>query len=111
MHCESAGFFPVRGRCPPEAAIVAADSLGIDLGSHRSRVFTPELADRAEVIFIFDQQQRSELEGAYPECLPKVHYLGALDASGPLEVEDPYGGGIDACRAGYERIQRLLAIP
>jgi protein-tyrosine-phosphatase/predicted ATP-grasp superfamily ATP-dependent carboligase len=104
----SAGFYPVAGRRPPGAAIEAAARLGIDLGGHRSRVLEPEMAAEADVILIFDRDQREGFEARYPEFLRKVHWLGALDPSGPLAIEDPYGNGVEAFVETYHRVQELV---
>ncbi|MGD0201585.1 MAG: ATP-grasp domain-containing protein [Bryobacteraceae bacterium] len=110
VECASAGSYPVAGRRSPDAAIEAARRLGVDLGSHRSRVLERALADSADVILIFDREQQSALEAWYPEALDKVHYLGALDPTGPLEIGDPYGCELDGFLASYRRLQHLLAL-
>jgi protein-tyrosine-phosphatase len=111
LECASAGSYPVAGRRSPEAVIEAARRLGVDLSAHRSRVLEPALADSADVILIFDREQQSTLEACCPEALDKVHYLGALDPTGPLEIGDPYGCGVDALLASFRRLQQLLALP
>jgi protein-tyrosine-phosphatase/predicted ATP-grasp superfamily ATP-dependent carboligase len=108
LTCVSAGFYPVSSRRTPEAAIEAASRFGVDLDFHRSQVLTAELAQRASVIFIFDDEQREAFFGTYPEHLIKVHYLGSLDPAGPLEIPDPYGGQLATFVETYARIQRLL---
>ncbi len=111
MECASAGSYPVAGRRSPEAAIEAALRLGVDLGPHRSRVLDREMAARADVILIFDQGQEKTVEAWYPEASGKVHYLGALDPEGPLEIADPYGSDAGDFLASYRRLQQLLALP
>ncbi len=107
----SAGSYPIAGRRSPDAAIEAAGRLGVDLGSHRSRVLDGDLAASADVILIFDREQQSNLEAWHPEALAKTHYLGALDPAGRLELEDPYGSGVDGFAACYRRVQELLRLP
>jgi protein-tyrosine-phosphatase/predicted ATP-grasp superfamily ATP-dependent carboligase len=111
VECASAGSFPVAGRRSPEAAIEAAGRLGVDLGPHRSRVLDREMAARADVILIFDRGQESTLEAWHPEAIGKVHYLGALDPEGPLEIADPYGSDAGDFLASYRRLEQLLALP
>lgn len=105
----SAGSFPVAGRRSPDAAIEAARRLGVDLASHRSRVLDRALAESVDVILIFDREQQSTLEAWYPEALDRMHYLGALDPAGPLEIGDPYGCDVDNFLATYRHLQQLLA--
>lgn len=111
VECASAGSYPVAGRRSPEAAIEAARRLGVELGPHQSRVMDREMAARADVILIFDREQQSTLEAWYPEALGKVHYLCALDPTGPLEIPDPYGRDAGVFLACYQRLQQLLAWP
>ena len=89
----------------------AASRFGVDLDDHRSQLVTAELAQQASVIFIFDDEQRGWFSATYPEQLSKVHYLGALDPAGPLQILDPYGGQLATFVGIYARIQQLLLSP
>jgi protein-tyrosine-phosphatase/predicted ATP-grasp superfamily ATP-dependent carboligase len=104
----STGYHPADGRRSPAAAIEAASTLGIDMSGHRSRIWTPEAIAAADIILIFDRKHRARLAAVYPEALAKTHYLGALDAGGALEIEDPWGENVERFQATYSRILELL---
>lgn len=104
----SAGFYPLAGRQPPDTAVEAAGRLGVDLRAHRSQVLEREMAAEADVILIFDREQREGFSARFPEYLDKVHWLGALDAGGALEIPDPYGSAVEGFVEVYGRVQRLL---
>jgi len=103
----SAGYYPVPSRACPEYAVLAATELGIDLSEHRSRVLDAETADWADAVFCFDFENEETLRARFPRLIPKLNYLGALDAAEPLEVADPFAQGMDQFRATYRRIFRL----
>ncbi len=104
----SVGFYPVVGRRTPEAGVEAARRFGIELECHRSRVISDDDVAGSDLILIFDEEHRGWLEGRYPEHMGKVHYLGALEASGPLEIADPYGGDVERFAETYGRIVKLM---
>jgi protein-tyrosine-phosphatase/predicted ATP-grasp superfamily ATP-dependent carboligase len=104
----SAGCFPLEHRRCPPAAIQAAKELGVDLKTHRSKIVDKQLVDWADLILIFDDEQRLELEARWPEKLSKVRYLGALEDSGTLAIQDPYGHDTQEFMDTYRRIQRIL---
>jgi protein-tyrosine-phosphatase len=106
--CASAGFLPVAGRLSPAAAIEAAAGFGVDLRRSRSCVIDNALIEAADVIFLFDREQRAALAATYPEALDKTHFLGALDGGGPVEIADPYGHGVRTFELVYGRIRRIV---
>lgn len=103
----SAGYYPVEGRPSPTAAVAAAAQCGVELSSHRSEVLRAEHVRRADAIFVFDIENYRQIVSSFP-CRRKVHFIGALDHSGPLWVEDPYGGTGEQFAATYSRIRELL---
>jgi protein-tyrosine phosphatase len=105
----SAGYFPEAGRRSPEPAVAAAESLGVDLTPHRSRVLTEELIAGAGAIFVFDQQNYRTVLRAHPAAKGRVHFIGALSARGPLFVPDPYGASGRGYELAYRRIAELIA--
>jgi protein-tyrosine-phosphatase/predicted ATP-grasp superfamily ATP-dependent carboligase len=104
----SAGSLPVVGRTAPEVAQRAASAFGVDLSGHRSSVLDRELAEWADVVFIFDRAQEAAIRALAPELLKRTHYLGALDLTGTLEVADPFGGDENRFQDTYSRITRLV---
>ena len=104
----SAGYHPYGGRSASENGIRAAFELGIDLSRHRSRTLDARILCWADLILLSDSECERFLRSRFPDVLGKTHYLGALDASGPLEIADPVDGGIDEFRGVYRNILKLI---
>lgn len=104
----SAGYFPKAQRRAPDAAVTAAAKFGIDLEAHRSALVTLADTEAADVIFVFDRANIDALTARFPQARSKMHLLGALDPSGPLEISDPYGGSVGQFLNCYARILRIL---
>ncbi len=100
----SAGYYPEPGRRCPRDAIAVARGHGVDLRSHRSRVLSRATLERADAIFVFDEQNNRAIVAEHPWAAERVHFLGAL-SDGPLTIRDPFGG----TRARYEAAYRLIA--
>jgi protein-tyrosine-phosphatase/predicted ATP-grasp superfamily ATP-dependent carboligase len=104
---ESSGTFPEPRRpCPVQARMAAAHH-GVDLDPHRSRVLDSTAMQAADLVLVFDRAGRHLLHARYPEQAHKLMLAGDLDERGAREVADPYGGGLPAFRACYQRIEQL----
>ena len=104
----SAGVHLVPDRRSPAPAIEAAARFDVDLAGHRSAVLESAMVDRADVIFIFDYHNWNDMGRRFGGCESKVHFLGALDPGGTLEVNDPYGSAVEQFDYCYQRIDRAL---
>lgn len=101
----SAGYYPEPGRRCPHDAIAVARGHGVDLRSHRSRVLSGDTLERADAVFVFDEQNERTIVTEHPWAAKRIHFLGALSDGGPLKIGDPFGGA----RARYEATYRLIA--
>jgi protein-tyrosine-phosphatase len=70
---------------------------------------TEELVGRSEAIFVFDRDNHARMLALFPDAEDRLHFVGALDAGGPLYVADPWGRGADAYATGYRRIAEALS--
>ncbi len=104
----SAGYLGPDHRKSPDAAQRAAQRFGVDLSDHESVLLTDEIVNSADVIFVFDIQNREHLLQHYPCVKRRVHLLGALETDGPLAVADPWGGSTEDFEETYIRIHALL---
>jgi len=104
----STGYLPTAGRPSPEEAVSAASELGIDLTRHHSHFIDAQTVVQADLILFFDSENETFLREKFPDALTKAYYLGALDPSESLEIEDPLGGGIEAFRRSYSKIFTIL---
>ena len=104
----SAGTYLKAGRKSPAEAVEAAAALGIELTNHCSQVVTEEELKLIDLIIVFDRANWLAIRSMCPEVMQRVAYLGAADPNEPLEVQDPFGHGIEEFHECYRRVQRLV---
>ena len=95
---ESAGLAAYAGDEPPDDAIIVARELGVDLSSHHARALTEDMLERADVVVGMTAAHVSALDGR--GARGKTRLLADAD------LDDPIGGGPDAYRRAYARIER-----
>jgi protein-tyrosine phosphatase len=111
----SAGLHASPGREAHPWMQEAATELGISLASHRAKLLTREMVDKADAIFAMDFQNKAELLTLYPDASEKIYMLGmyAEGAWKYREIPDPYLGDVDVTRYCAKQlqicIQNLLA--
>ncbi|MDP6410591.1 MAG: ATP-grasp domain-containing protein, partial [Planctomycetota bacterium] len=105
----SRGTFREAGRCCPSEALHAARAFDLDLSAHRSRVLDAADVDAAQIILAFDAADVSRVSSAFPRARRKLFRLGPLAPRGPVDLRDPYGGGLDAFREVFGQIATALA--
>ena len=110
IELRSSGFFPVPGRKTPEIFQGLARQRGIDLSAHRSRLIDKKDLLWADVIVLMDQKNFEALREFDRKSLSKVVWLGAFDASGPLEIADPYDQPISVVETILDRMDRCLEV-
>lgn len=106
---DSAGFIgPDRAAAPGAQAV--AQERGLDLSTHVSKVVTPELARRFDLIVVMEPRQRVALKRKVGST-SLVIALGDLDPSNPGRrvIRDPWGEDIGVFRTSFDRIDRCLA--
>ncbi len=106
----SSGYHPAANRCCPPAACEAATGFGIDLTTHRSAVANAAAIEQADLIFVFDRGNRSELIQRFAQVESKVHFLGSLDPDGPLKIGDPFSLPVKEFESCYARVDRILRV-
>lgn len=105
----SAGYWPQAGRPSPETAVETARAWSVELGRHGSRCISAAMLRAADVVFVFDAHNLSELRRRFPGERRKLHWVGALAPGGPVEVADPFGGDAAAFRECYGRLAAVLS--
>jgi protein-tyrosine-phosphatase len=82
----SAGFLS-DGLPPPAEVLDAMGALGLDLGDHRSRLVTPALVERAELVVGMTRQHLMDLTlltpGAWTRCFTFAEVLRRGESTGP----------------------------
>jgi len=106
---ESGGTWTRDGRVADPRAVAAAARLGISLQAHRSRVITPAMVKRADLICVMDYRNEAEIVSRYPNAAVKTILLGGVAESpdGP-SIPDPYMLDTDAVAAIYARLSAAV---
>lgn len=85
----SAGTWTTDGLPPVPAAIVEAQALGLNIRDHQSRIITPEIVHRADLILVMEQDQKEALQVEFPVCSKKIMLLTELVGGKPDDIIDP----------------------
>lgn len=91
----------------PEAVRLMRDR-GLDIGSHRGRQVTPEMALRADLILVMDARQLAWCAQWLPSVHGRVFLMGHWLGSPPPEIPDPQGLGPDAFRQAFEILRQSV---
>ncbi len=108
LQVRSCGYFPVKGRKSPEDAQQTARDFGIDLRDHRSTILSEALLREADLIFVFDEENRNTLAIRFPFCKSKLYFLGALFPQKGIIIQDPYNQGPATFTLIYKSIALAL---
>ena len=115
MTFKSAGTFAPEGAPASEEAIEVMDEAGLDLGRHKSRQFTPELAQWADVIIAMEAKHIEEMEAMAPEQESKMHTLlgyaegiGGYPGDDEFDIIDPYKEPIEDYRETRDQIKTAV---
>ncbi len=104
----SAGYYPRPGRSSPDNAITAASRWGVDLTGHRSQLLTKQMVHAAAAVFVFDAENADRVSNEFQCPRGRIHFVGALNPSGPLYIEDPWGGTIEQFQDCYGLISKAF---
>ncbi len=100
---ESAGIAAGQGQPASEQTLSVLRERGIELGAHRSRQLTPEMVDRADVIFTMTPSHAQAVMQLAPGGVHKVFPIDQLHP-----IDDPIGQPIGVYRQVADRLQTLI---
>ncbi len=108
IEVSSAGTSAWDGSPASEGAYLVALERGLDLSTHRARMLTSDLVQRAELVLTMSDAHShrvADLGGA-----EKVHTWGSFAqvADAPADIPDPFGGDVSAYRDTADMLERLL---
>lgn len=106
----SAGTGAWDGAPASEGAYLVALEHGLDLSSHRARLLTRDLVQRADLILTMARHHRARVGELGGDT--KAHVLGDYAGrTGPdAEVSDPFGGDIEIYRSTFTELDELVRI-
>jgi len=108
LEISSFGYYPKSGRPSPANAQTASQANGIDLTGHRSQIISQEDIDQADIVFVFDEENRRTLLERYPDARRRIYFLGCLSSEGKMQIKDPYGGQVKEFEKTYNLIEHAL---
>lgn len=103
----SAGVWAEDGARASANGVAVLRLRGIDLAEHRSRPLTPALLRQASVVLVMEEAHRRSIFYMTPEHLSKVFLLSEM-AGGHKDIDDPYGGPIDAYATTADELAGLI---
>lgn len=109
VEVRSAGVAAVAGSPASGGALEALRQRAIDGEQHRSKMFTEELGEWANLILTMTASHKHFLGARYPQFLDKVftlkEYVG--EESGP-DIPDPFGGDLQVYEAAAREIEQAV---
>lgn len=103
----SAGTWALDGEMASTNSRQVMADLGLDISYHRARTVTAEMLQDFDLILTMEAGQKEALQVEFPSIAKRVFLLGEM--AGTLEqVEDPYGGPIQAYHAAAEKMDLLF---
>lgn len=102
----SAGLGALVGQGADPASAAVAARHGLDLSAHRAQQLTSWMCQKAELILVMEQSQKTELERQYPWVRGKVFRLGTW---GGFDIADPYRQPDEAFDTAYAAIAQGVA--
>jgi len=105
----SAGLNAVGGT-PTAEAIETMREEGIEISGFMSRQLTRKLIEEAELILTMEKRYKDDILSRHPQAKGKVFTLKEFAGETVnLDIEDPYGKGIEAYKTCAMEIKRSLA--
>jgi len=104
LSAESAGIAAGDGYSASHEAVDVLSQRGIDLTKHQSQMITPELIERAQVIFTMTPSHAQAVMQLAPEA---VHKIFPLDATHP--IADPIGQSTEVYRSVADHLENLIS--
>ena len=110
VEVSSAGTGAWDGSGASEGALLVGLERSLDINGHRSRLLTPELVARADLVLVMGSahlEQVEQLGGA-----GKTHLLTAYASNGASSrsVADPFGGTLDTYRETFDELEREIRL-
>ncbi len=107
---ESAGLYTTNGLPASEAAQIVMQEMGMDISTHTSQVVNEELMTEADLILAMTREHRRFLTGLFPQKKHQIFTLGEFIGQPELDIEDPYGLGLEAYRKSVQQLKEILTV-
>ena len=95
LKVRSAGLSAAAGDPPSDNSVKALKAVKLNLDDHRSRPFSPSMAESSDLILTMTSAHREAILLNFPDLGIPVYRFREWVSSGPREVPDPFGGPLD----------------
>jgi protein-tyrosine-phosphatase len=90
---DSAGLDAFEGTPPTEETIEVMKSRGVDITSHRSKPFNPDL-EKNDMILTMTKSQKERILAEHPTLAGRVFILDEYARNKPEDIPDPFKGQV-----------------
>jgi protein-tyrosine-phosphatase len=106
----SAGLTALPGSPASLQALRVAREYSVSLEEHQSRLVTPELIDKGDLIVVMEPRHRQQLLDLYPQASGKILLLRHFARYGSQDraIHDPYGLNLEVYRFSFADIKECV---
>ena len=90
IEVRSAGTGAAVGQGMTSQSRAALKNMGVEVGQHTARQFTPELCEWADLILCMEKRHMQSVTAICPRANGKTYTLGSYSGIG-FEISDPFG--------------------
>lgn len=102
VQISSAGLGALVGHGADPIALSLMTEAGIDIGAHRARSLTDQIARDADLILVMDEQQKQQIAQQYPYTRGKVFRLAE---AAKQDIPDPYRQSPEVFQSVFAQIR------
>lgn len=107
IEVESAGTDAYEGASITEGSVMVAREAGVDIQDYEARRLRPEMVQRADLIIAMARAHQAVARDMGGTDVRLLSDFGPPD--GPIDVPDPFGGGLAVYRGSFMRLEKLVA--
>jgi protein-tyrosine phosphatase len=108
IEVRSAGIFALDGDRASSNAILALDSIGIDISNHISNQLHGGMIEEADIVLTMTDNQKEAIIKRFPKSDKKVYSLNYYAFGIEKDIEDPYGGTLKDYEMARDEIFRAM---
>jgi len=102
VQISSAGLGALVGHGADPIALGLMAKAGVDIGAHRARSLTDQIARDADLILVMDEQQKQQIAQQYPYTRGKVFRLAK---AAKQDIPDPYRQSPEVFQSVFAQIR------
>lgn len=108
IQVESAGLAAYPGSLASPQAVEVMGLAGIDLGAHRARQFSADMAEKSDLILTMTAGHKRVLTEKFPAAAGKTYTLAEFAGREPLDIPDPIGRPVEVYEKCAREIRELV---